>query len=160
MIPRGRVAWSPALVTWSTALWPLESGIRPIAVLGAYLATLGDDKMSKAKAVRSAQEVIDQAIADNRFGEYLLYSFAIVFVTAGVVLIGVGIFRNNPYAMIGGPVESVLFVPAMRWGWKIRRANIAIRLLEAPLSRAKTADEAATAIRQFFEEALGSGRQP
>jgi len=64
--------------------------------------------MSKAKAVRSAQEVIDQAIADNRFGEYLLYGFAIVFVTVGVILIGVGIFRNNPYAMIGGPVESVV----------------------------------------------------
>jgi hypothetical protein len=111
--------------------------------------------MSKAKGVRSPQSVIDQAIAENRPGEYLLYGFAVTFVVVGLALIGFGIYRNSNYALVAGSVESALFLPAMRWAWKIRRENIAIRLLEAALSHASSANEAAEAIRKFFEGEMG-----
>jgi hypothetical protein len=53
----------------------------------------------------------------------------------GITLIGFGLYRNSNYALVAGSVESALFLPAMRWAWKIRRENIAIRLLEAALRR-------------------------
>jgi len=47
---------------------------------------------------------------------------------------------------------TALIFPAFREARGIRRQNIAIRLLEAPLRMAKTSEEAANAINKAFEQ--------
>ena len=80
-----------------------------------------------ASPPRTAEQVIDQAISENKFSAYLLYGFA-----------------------LAGGVASGLFWPAMNQARQIRRENIAIRLLERPLSMADTSNEAANALKDFF----------
>jgi hypothetical protein len=105
--------------------------------------------MAKQPA-RSAKEVIDQAIADNKWNEYLLYAFAVVFVLAGMTALIWGMVKGEGTISLAGGIASVLFIPAMTQARQIRRENIAIRLLEQPLSMAGTSKEAADALREFF----------
>ena len=57
-----------------------------------------------------------------------------------------------------GGIASALFFPAMRQARQIRRENIAIRLLERPLSMAETSHEAADALKEFFLDTFISRR--
>lgn len=82
----------------------------------------------------------------------MLYVFAILFVVAGLSLIVLGAVRENPIVSLVGSIASILFWPAMASARRTRKENIAIRLLEAPLSRADTAKEAADNLRQVFGE--------
>jgi hypothetical protein len=99
---------------------------------------------------RSAQQVIDQAISENRFGEYLCYIFAVVFVLVGVGVVIWGAWIAQGTVSIAGSIAGILFWPAMQEAPQVRRENIAIRLLEAPLSLASTATAAAEALREAF----------
>jgi len=99
---------------------------------------------------KPAQEVISQAIRENRLSEILLYVFASVVLLVGVVTLVSGIIFGPPLIALTGAVESSLFVPAMAFAKRIRKENLAIRMLEIPLSRADTAQEAAQAIRDAF----------
>ena len=102
------------------------------------------------KPTRPARQIIDQAIRENRFSERLLYAFAIVFVCTGVFAVIVGAIYREGIVAVGGGVAAALFYPAIKLSQQIRRENMAIRLLEEPLSRAETSDEAARAIRDHF----------
>jgi hypothetical protein len=103
----------------------------------------------------SARSLIDRAIRENRPGEYLCYGLAVVFVFIGIgVLIG-GALSGNGVVSLAGTVSSILFWPAMREARQIRRENLAIRFLEAPLPEATTAAEAAKAIRDAFTSVFG-----
>lgn len=99
---------------------------------------------------RTAQQVIDQAIAENKISEYLLYGFATAFVLCGMIALIVGVVRREGLVSLAGGVASALCFPAMRQARQIRRENIAIRLLERPLSMAGTSRDAADALKQFF----------
>ena len=99
---------------------------------------------------RTAKQVIDQAIEDNKFSEYLLYIFASAFVFRGMITLVVGMLRSDGLVALAGSVGSGLFFPAMSQARQIRRENIAIRLLESPLSMAGTSHESASALREFF----------
>lgn len=99
---------------------------------------------------RSAKDIIDQAINENRFGERLLYGFATIVVLVGAGAIVAGIVSKSGLVALAGAIASSLFVPAMNAARRTRRENISIRLLEAPLSRAETATEAADALRKVF----------
>src|SRR5262245_10648214 len=101
---------------------------------------------------RTAREVIDQAIRENKVGEWLLYSFAIIFVVTGLLVLWIGISRGEVLTTASGAIVTSLFVPAMSSTRQTRKENIAIRLLEAPLSRASTAAEAAEALRRAFDQ--------
>ena len=101
-------------------------------------------------SARTARQVIDQAIRENRFGERLLYAFAIVFVSAGLFALIFGVLWREGSVAVAGGIAAALFWPAMTQARQIRRENIAVRLLEEPLSRADTAKEAADAIRNAF----------
>ena len=105
---------------------------------------------------RTAQEVIDQAINDNRPGEYLLYGFATVFVLSGTIALITGAIRNEGLVALAGGIGSTLFYPAMRLARQIRRENIAIRLGELPLSKAETSHEASIALKEFFVDTFKS----
>jgi hypothetical protein len=99
---------------------------------------------------RSAQEVIDTAIKENRPNEYLLYAFALLFVGLGTGSFIYSVWTGHWALSIGSAIESGLFYPALSAVQKIRRENQKIRLLELALTNAKTAEEAATALRQVF----------
>ena len=94
----------------------------------------------------TARQVIDTAIKENRFWERLIYIFAITFVLIGITLIAISIINKNVISGVLGWVSSALFIPAMESARRTRKENIAIRLLEVPLSNASTAEEAATAL--------------
>jgi hypothetical protein len=81
---------------------------------------------------RSAKEIIDEAISDNRTSEYLAYCFATVFVLVGVAVIVWSMFTKEPLATLGGSIESVLFWPALNSVRRTRKENIAIRLRRSP----------------------------
>ena len=104
---------------------------------------------------RNAFDVINHAIKENRVAEYLAYIFATIMVIAGVFALIKGAFSEQPITALAGAVSNSLFYPAMMYSKKIRKENIAIRLLELPLSRASTADDAANAIRVFFLKTTG-----
>jgi hypothetical protein len=99
---------------------------------------------------RTAKEIIDQAISDNRRGEYHCYRSATVFILIGVVVIVYGLVIGSWPQTAVGAVVSGMFLLEMRDALEIRRENIALRLMEVPLSKATTAKDAAEVIRDVF----------
>ena len=104
-------------------------------------------------APRTAREVIDAAIRENRPWEWVSFGLTIGFAVVGLIVLGVGAYQGNGLVALAGTVAGALFWPALRSAIAIRRANIGIRLLELHLTYAKSAAQAAEAIRQ----ALGIG---
>jgi hypothetical protein len=102
---------------------------------------------------RSVKQVIDQALRENRTGETFLYVCSAILVLVGAAALGYGVWTRQPISAIGGVCSSALFLPAMNFAGKIRRQNLAIRLLEAPLMLAATTEEAARAIKDNFIQA-------
>jgi hypothetical protein len=94
-------------------------------------------------AVRTAKEVIDQAINDNRFDKWILYGFAVAFGGIGMTVLLWSVWKGEAVAAVCGGLTTGLFWPAARMAERIRKQNLAIRLMEQPLSKAETADEVA-----------------
>jgi hypothetical protein len=61
-------------------------------------------------------------------------------------------FSKQTLATVGGAIETALFWPALSSVRKTRKENIAIRLLEAPLSMANSSKEAADMLRDAFKD--------
>src|SRR5882724_1488270 len=95
------------------------------------------------------RDIIEKAIEENRGREKLLVGFAFVFVLLGEVVLAWGLMNDSliAYAGVG---ESVMFVPAIMLVRRINHENAAMRLLEIPLRKAKTAEEAARVLTRFF----------
>ena len=113
-----------------------------------------EDSPTGIEQPRASKEVIDAAIKENRFGEYLLYSFAVTFVATGLFALVWGVLHGSEISAIVGLLASALFWPAMSSARRTRKENIAIRLLEAPLARADTAKEAAETLRKVFDDLI------
>ena len=101
-------------------------------------------------APRSAKEVIDQAIRDNRPWEYLCYGLVLLFALLGASVIITGLVMGNIALAVVGAATSYLLWPALSNARVIRRENLLLRLFEAPLSRASTARGAAEALRDLL----------
>jgi len=101
-------------------------------------------------------DVISQAIFENRFAERLLYIFAVLFVIAGLLVLVWGMLQGT-FVALAGVLESVLFVPAVELARRIREQNLALRLLEIPLRKTRSADEAAQVLTRFFGTAFAIG---
>lgn len=97
-----------------------------------------------------ADEVINIAIEENRFGERLLYTFAILFVAIGVIVMVIGAWKGNMVTGSLGLLSSALFIPAMQSARRTKQESVVIRLLQAPLLQAENSKEAAEAIRIVF----------
>jgi hypothetical protein len=69
-----------------------------------------------------------------------------------VIIIFWALVRHETVISIIGGVESAFFWPVLNFAMRIRRTNIMIRLLEVPLERARTADEAAQMLFRVFEK--------
>jgi hypothetical protein len=100
---------------------------------------------------RTPADVVNEAIRENRPGEYLLYALSLLFAFVGVGTIIYGAVKGKEITSLAGGIGSVLFYPAMKEARKTRKESLAVRLLEAPLSRADTAREAAEMLRDIFD---------
>jgi hypothetical protein len=103
---------------------------------------------------RTAKDVIDQAIRENRLPAILLYFFSMIFVGTGVTVLVVGTVHGQGIVALAGALGSAPFIPAVRLTQSIRRENMSIRLLEVPLTKATTAEEAARLLQEFFANTL------
>jgi hypothetical protein len=101
---------------------------------------------------RTAQQIIDQAVRENRAAEWLCYILIAVFALTGVSVIIWGTMLGQGGVALAGGVASALVWPALRQLVAIRKTNMAIRLLEIPLAQAKTAGQAADSLRKAFLE--------
>lgn len=104
--------------------------------------------------MRSAKDVIDDAIRDNRKSEWFLYSCAIAFIVVGVFVLIWGTIKGATITSIAGVISSSLCLPAFNSARQIRKENLVIRLLEAPLSHAPTATEAAEMLARLADAIL------
>src|SRR5436305_11902185 len=101
---------------------------------------------------RTASEVIDQAIRENRRWETFVFILASIFVIVGIGLIIWSIMHDRPIMAVAGAVESTLFWPALHVAMQTRKANIILRLLEIPLGRSQTAIEAAEMLHEVLQQ--------
>jgi hypothetical protein len=100
--------------------------------------------------MRTVTDVISQAIEENRRPEYLLYTFACIFVLTGEALIGWSIYARLPLNSVIGLMLNGLAWPAYNATRQLRAENLMLRMLEIPLSKAKTAEEAAKMLTERF----------
>ena len=100
--------------------------------------------------MRTPKDVIDEAIRENRVPEFLLYAFACLFVLTGEVLIGVSIYNKGVIGAVAGTALNGLAWPAYHLTRQIRAENLMLRMLEVPLTKATTADEAAKMLTETF----------
>jgi hypothetical protein len=101
--------------------------------------------------VRTTAEIIDQAIRENKGWERLVSAFAALFVLVGLAMIVYSMVNKAPVTAVAGVAESALFWPALNAAMRTRSANIMLRMLEIPLSKAHTAQEAAEMLKRVFE---------
>jgi hypothetical protein len=100
---------------------------------------------------RTTTEIIDQAIRENKNWERLVSAFAVLFVLVGLGMIVYSMASRTPITGVAGVAESALFWPALNSAMRTRSANIMLRMLEIPLSKARTAEEAAEMLQRVFE---------
>lgn len=100
---------------------------------------------------RTAKQVIDQAIRDNRRWEVLCFVSAAALLLIGVAVVGRAIVadQSNVVTVVGG-LMNLLVWPTLRMGQRIRKENMAMRLLEVPLGKATTEQAAADMLRDMF----------
>ena len=103
---------------------------------------------------RTPRQIIDQAVEENRFGERLLYVMACAFAVVGLLVLVWAAINRLPVIAVAGSISTSLFWPAAKSARQTRKESVAIRLLEAPLSRADTAREAAEMPQQLFDELM------
>ena len=106
------------------------------------------------ETARSAKDVIDDAIRENLTAAWMMYIFAILFVFVGLFVLVMGVINKDPLSSILGAVSSSLFYPSMTAARRTRKENIAIRLLEAPLSRADTAKDASEMLHKLVNNIM------
>lgn len=107
---------------------------------------------------RTAKDVIDDALRENKRAAYLLYGFASAFVLVGLGVLIIGILQEDMITGFLGAVASSLFWPSMSAARRTRKENIAIRLLEAPLSQSSTADDAAEMLQHLVQKILNDSK--
>ena len=103
---------------------------------------------------RTAKDVIDEAIKDNNSAKVFLYGLAAVFAVVGIAVLIVGVYREDSVTSLLGVISSSLFWPAINSVRKTRKENIAIRLLEVPLSQSSSSEEAAKMLKNLCNDIL------
>jgi len=99
---------------------------------------------------RAAEDVINQAIKENRVPEFILYEMLIAFVFVGIGIIVWSFASSHAWVAVAGAALDGLAWPAYKETKRVRQENLMLRLLEIPLSKARTADEAATMLTERF----------
>ena len=115
--------------------------------------------MAKTRQPKTIGEVIDKSIAENRIGAVLFYFLAVVAVLGGIAVLIGAIVARMPLMGLGA-AASGLALPAMKIAKDILKQNMAIRLMEIPLNKADTAEQAAEFIQRFFESTFQEPSRP
>jgi hypothetical protein len=101
-----------------------------------------------------AQAVISQALRENRVVEWVSYGMAIVLFVFGLVLLGVGVARDDVAtrigAFVGGSVVELLILIPFRFAINSRRHNIALRMLGLILNRVDDPKKVAPLLKDTF----------
>jgi hypothetical protein len=106
---------------------------------------------------RFAQPTIDSLLRENKILSISFYVVAVLSVVCGIVMLGFGVWRNQPISALAGAVEMFLLILAWRFVQELRRENRLIRLLEIRLDRARTASGSAdTPHNPFTEDPQGT----
>lgn len=105
---------------------------------------------------RSAQEVIDTAIRESKVWEWVCLGLTVSFAVAGIALLIIGAARADWGVAGPGVGAMAMFAPTLWAAAWIRHTNIRVRLLEIPLHKAKTAEEAARIIDSLFRSRRGN----
>ena len=112
--------------------------------------------MARLTGGRSAKSIVDDALGDNRFWEWLCYAIVVLLVLTGLTTLVVGVAQQKEIVALTGGGVAGLFWPAMHFAKGFRSDNIRIRMYEYALSKAETPAEAAA----ILKEALGALRSP
>lgn len=102
---------------------------------------------------RGAKSVIDQAIRDNLWWERLCFWSAGALIVVGLSAIVRAMFTNQGADVtLAGAIADILFWPALQLGLRVRKENMAMRLLEIPLGKAQTEEAAANMLHELFQQ--------
>jgi hypothetical protein len=103
---------------------------------------------------RTAKQVIDQAVAENRRWETLCFIGACLAVAVSGSFFMIAVVKQEPLGMdrlLGsGSIISLLFFPSLYFGRQYHRTSQAIRLAEIALSMSKNSTEAVEVIRNVL----------
>ena len=99
---------------------------------------------------RTAKAVIDDAIRETAGYDALCWWGLVVFGLTGVLTIFASVWQGNAGIGAVGTVPTVLCWPAIRYAIRIRQGNVALRMLELALDKAKSSEQALQAINQAF----------
>lgn len=110
-------------------------------------------------ARRTERDVIDDAIREGRTGTRIAYASIIVGVVGAVAAIVQAIVTEQWLWTVGSGVTAVWLWPCFRFAQRIRNQSLAIRLLEIPLSKAESSEEAAKVLVSFFENTLAGPQE-
>ena len=91
---------------------------------------------------RTAQSTIDLLLRENKFLSITLYVVAVLSILCGMMMLGFGVWRNQPILALAGAVEMYMFIPVWRFVQALRRENRLIRLFEMRPNRARPASAA------------------
>lgn len=89
-------------------------------------------------------------------GQVLAYLAIVVSLIGGIAGLIQASLGQQPLVAVLSGVLSVCIWPSLRFALLVRRQNIALRLLEIPLNQARTAEEMAKLLREFFKAAYFS----
>jgi hypothetical protein len=102
---------------------------------------------------RSAKSVIDQAIRDNLWWEWLCFGSATALVVVGLIaIVRAMLIDQRGEVTLAGTAATALFWPAVQMGQRVRKENMAMRLLEIPLGKAQTEEAAANMLQEMFQK--------
>jgi hypothetical protein len=103
-----------------------------------------------ARPKRTAQEVIDQAIHENRVWEYTCLCLIFLFALVGTGVLIYGVVSSNWYFCLSGSLVGALLWPTLNQAARLWDQNRRIRLLELALNRATTSEEAVSIISRIL----------
>ena len=115
--------------------------------------------MGRKPNIRTEQEVIDSALRENRHRDTICWVLACLFAVSSVAVVFVGVIAGSPWVGATGAALGVPFAVALNAGLRIRRENIALRLLEIALRAERTEEGAMKAIGQAFQFHFASSQE-
>jgi hypothetical protein len=101
-----------------------------------------------------AQEVISQALRENRSIEWISYGMALVLFVSGLLLLGFGVAKDDVATRVGafvsGSIIELLILIPFRFAINSRRHNIALRMLGLILNRVDDPKSVAPLLKETF----------
>lgn len=135
------------------------SGGRPISdedLLQAYKQLSYPSQRSLA--IADAQDVISQALKENRIIEWVSYVMAVILFVFGLVLLSIGAVNSDAATrmgcLFGGTVVELLILVPFRFAINSRRHNIALRMLGLIINRVDDPKKLPPLLKDTFQSVV------